>query len=101
MAGGSVGFVTYRYYPLGIAFTPVPHEAHTHTLYTHDRTHIVVFSQKLIFRGGGLIETLKLGHFAAVTLGGMCAGRGGCPAPPTPNRPKDAHTRSVRMTEPT
>ena len=24
MAGGSVGFVTYRYYPLGIAFTPVP-----------------------------------------------------------------------------
>ena len=25
MAGGSVGFVTYRYYPLGIAFTPVPH----------------------------------------------------------------------------
>ena len=25
MAGGSVGSVTYRYYPLGIAFTPVPH----------------------------------------------------------------------------
>ena len=27
MAGGSVGFVTYRYYPLGIAFTPVPQKA--------------------------------------------------------------------------
>ena len=29
MAGGSVGSVTYRYYPLGIAFTPVPQKRAT------------------------------------------------------------------------